>query len=239
MNNGIPTTIVPLIEAWKTPQVGLDEVPRWKKYIDKGEGVRRQNSLQHSLSITILVAIMRARLRIYLPFLDWLLVTTAVAIHDVGEGIIKKDTHYIDKTLEGDLAEYLAFRRHYEPLGNGVFSPLHRAFLLQFARKNPEIFPDDARQIMGDLAREHLMEAFMFDAIERWDYLLYAFEQYHERGNKKILVQVLRNNIAAIQDISRNLEGFSTEIWTPELDLWTKNFLRAHEGMWIEQKGEA
>lgn len=240
MNNGIPTALVPLIEAWKTPQVGLDEVPRWKKYRKgKGEGVRRQNSLQHSLSITILVAIMRARLRIYLPFLDWLLVATAVAIHDVGEGIIKKDTHYIDKTVEGDLAEYLAFRRHYEPLGDKVFTPLHRAFLLQFARKNPEIFPDDARQIMADLAGEHLMEAFMFDAIERWDYALYALEQYHERGNEKILVQVLRNNNPAIQELKRCLPGFREEIWTRELDLWTNDFLLAHEGMWIEQKGEA
>jgi hypothetical protein len=238
MNKSIPAALVPLLEAWKTPQVGLDEVSRWSKYIDKDQGVRRQNSLQHSLSITILVPMMKARMRLDQPFLDWLLVMTALSVHDVGEGIIKKDTHYIDKTVEGDLAEYRAFRQRYEPLGDTLFDPLHRAFLLQFARKNPEIFPEDARQIMAGLAKDCFLEALMFDAIERWDYTLYALEQYHERGNEKVLVQVLRNNIAAIDYLIKNLLGFGANIWTREFDLWVKDFLRAHEGMWIEQEGE-
>ncbi len=237
MNNGVPAVLLPHLDAWLTPQVGLDEVPRWKKYIDKDQGVRLQNSLQHSLSITILGSMMMARLRPY-GNIDSGFVVISLALHDVGEGILKKDTLYIDKTAEQDLNEYLAFRRHYEPLGNPVFPVLNEAFLLQFARKSPDIFPEDARQVMTHLAKYYLPEALMFDAVERWDYVLYAIEQYHKRGNEKILVQVLRTQAPLLDQLAKEISGFGEEIWTQEIGSWARAFVIAHEGLWIEQKGE-
>jgi len=203
-----------------------------------------QNSLQHSHAITILGAILVDLLDPYvaycLPYhsLDRNLILTALAIHDVGEGEIKKDTLYIDKTPDGDLEEYFAFRERYARLGPRSFEPLHRAFLLQFTFKDPEVFPPDACHEIQRLGQTHLYEALAFDAIERWDYVLYALEQYHERGNEKILVQTLRNQIPHFERLTEKLPGFSQTIWTQEISLWTNDFLSAHEGEWIEQKGE-
>jgi len=160
-------------------------------------------------------------------------------MHDVGEGILGKDTPYIDKSVDRDLEEYLAFRRCYEVLDPVVFDRLHRAFLLQFAQKNPGTFPEDARRIMAEIVKKFPMETFAFDAIERWDYVLYALEQYHERGNEKILVQVLRNQVKHLNILANELPGFGDEIWTWELASWANVFLKAHEGKWIEQKGVA
>ena len=237
MNNGVPVVLLPLLNAWKTPQVGLDEVLRWKKYVDKDQGTRPQNSLQHSLSITILGSMVIEELRPYVEIDSGLLIT-CLAVHDVGEGILKKDTLYIDKTVEGDLEEYQAFRHQYEPLDRELFDRLHRAFLLQFALKNPRIFPGDAREIMAHLAEEFLLEALMFSAIEQWDYVLYAIEQYHDRGNEKILVQVLRSQIGPLNAFAEEIPGFKAKIWTPEISSWATSFLVPYEGKWIEQKGE-
>lgn len=237
MNNGVPSAYLPLLDAWRAPQVGLPEVLRWKKYIEKDQGVRPQNSLQHSHAITLLGAMVVEQLRPYVQ-LDFGLLMTALAVHDVGEGEIGKDTLYIDKTTAGDLEEYSAFCHRYEPLGGLVFDLLHRAFLLQFALKNPECFPPTARALMREIAGVNRMEALAFDAVERWDYLLYALEQYHERGNEKILVQTLRGQIGHLNRLADDLPGFGKAIWKKEISVWSGEFLGSHDGKWVEKKGE-
>ncbi len=238
MNNGIPASLLPIIETWKAPQEGMSHVVRWLKYHNDEPGVRRQDSSQHTISIVVLAMIVVAVLRKYIPLDGWLL-TDAFSLHDLGEGECKKDTHYIDKSVTGDLEEYLAFRQRYEFLGPVVFESLHPAFLLQFAAKNPSIFPKDAQRIMADLCRDYPMEILVFDAIERWDYVLYALEQYHERGNEKILTQVLRHQVPHLDVLAVELPGFGVEIWKSEISLWAHDFLKAHEGQWIEQKSAA
>ncbi len=237
MNNSVPSAYLPLLDAWKAPQVGLPEVVRWKKYIDKDQGARLQNSLQHSHAITLLGAMMVGQLHPYVQ-LDSGLLMTALAVHDVGEGEIGKDTLYIDKSTAGDLDEYLAFQRRYEPLGESAFNVLHRAFLLQFALKNPESFPPRARALMCKLAVTNRLEALAFDAVERWDYVLYALEQYRERGNEKILVQTLRHQIGHLNRLSDDLPGFSQAICKKESSVWSAEFLGSHRGKWEERKGE-
>ena len=218
----------PLIAAWKAPQVGLPKVIRWAQYVADGN-VRRQNTLQHSLAITILGAIVIAQISAASAAeLDGELLLTALAIHDEGEGELGRDTLWKDKSTEGDLAEYLAFRKRHEMLGP-AWRSLHVAFLLQFCLKNPSEFPEDAREIMEDLATTHRYEALAFEALEKWDYLLYAFEQYLERGNEKILAEVLRNHVPGFDRLATELPGF-TAIWTPELSAWASSFLKQHEG---------
>ena len=224
----------PLIAAWQAPQVGLPEVVRWAQYVADGN-VRHQNTLQHSLAITILGAMVIAQIRAASAAeLDGELLLTALAIHDEGEGDLGQDTLWKDKSAKGDLAEYLAFRKRYEMLGP-AWRSLHAAFLLQFCLKNPECFPEDAREIMERLSATHRYEALAFEAIENWDYLLYSFEQYLERGNEKILVQVFRNQAPILNRLAAELPGFAA-IWTPELSAWSKNFLARREGCWIEEK---
>ncbi len=226
-----------VLDVWHAGQVGLPEVVRWKKYLEKGGGVRRQDSLQHSFSITLLARMLIEKLRPHVA-LDGELLLTASLVHDFGEGEIRKDTLFIDKNAEGDLREYSAFAARFMQLPNELFEPFCRAFLLQFALKNPENFPPAARTIMRALAQEKRMEALAFEALEYWDYLLYALEQYRTHGNAKILAQTLRNVISPLRKLAVLLPGFSAEVFTEEVDDWCLGFMRICDGRWIEQKGE-
>ena len=228
-----------IIDVIKSGQVGLSTVIRWSKYDkEEGGGVRIQNSLQHSYSIALLGKMLIHKLRDYVT-LDEPLLITALLVHDHGEGEINKDTHYIDKSVDGDLDEYLAFTQRYSALGKSQFEEFQKAFLLQFALKNPSCFPEQSRKIMEQLEQHKLLECNAFDAVERWDYLLYAIEQFEERGNKKVLVQTLRNQIPHLNRLAEvALPGFGAEIWTTQMRLWCQNFVSEHDGQWIEQKGE-
>jgi hypothetical protein len=235
----LPANLIPLIEAWQTPQTGLASVARWAKYRKGEPGVRHQDSLQHSFSIVLLGMMVLAQLRKHGNNLTEELILKALAVHDIGEGEIQRDTHYIDKNPDGDIAEYLAFRERYVKLDPVVFNELHRAFLLQFASKTPwDGFPPDARVILNNIRQYFHMEILTFEAIERWDYVLYAFEQYHERQNAKILVQVLRNQMRHLDLLAQLIPGFREADWTYELEQWCMAFVDQHIGLWIEQKGE-
>jgi hypothetical protein len=171
--------------------------------------------------------------------LDRGLLMTALAVHDLGEGETGKDTLYIDKSIEGDLEEYQAFLRRYKLSKKGpMFNYLHRAFLLQFALANPQNFPLSARALMSGIAITNRLEAMVFDVVERWDYVLYAVEQYYERGNEKILVQTLRHQIPHLNRLSNELPGFGEKIWTKEISIWATELLKDCDGKYEEQKGE-
>src|SRR3989338_2259237 len=109
------SSLEPIIEVWKNVQINLPEVIRWKKYTEKWGG-RKQNSLQHTESIVLLGITVLEKLKSYVK-LDNSLLISALAVHDIGEGEIKRDTAYVDKSQAGDLEEYLAFRKRHEPLG--------------------------------------------------------------------------------------------------------------------------
>ena len=228
-----------MMDVWKSGQVGLPKVRRWSKYVDdaKHGGARLQNSLEHSYCIVILGGIVCAKLRRY-SVIDERLVMLALHVHDHGEGEIGMDTLYVDKSIEGDLQEYTAFRKRYDQLEPYIFRDFHRAFLLQFALKNTDPFPPDARELMGELANIHRLEALAFQAIEYLDYLVFALEQFEERGNRKILVQVLRNTVPHLDRLAEDLVGFRAEIWTPVMREWCAGWLMEYQDQWIEQKGE-
>ena len=235
MKNTLPTDVRVLIDLWESPQRKLPKVIRWKKYLAEKPGVRKQNSLQHSHSITMLGIMMVGLLRPFIKLNEGILIS-ALAVHDVGEGEIGEDTHYIDKSVSGDLREYRAFRETYGVLDKAAFKNLHHAFLLQFARKNPKEFPDDARAIMTTLYRKYKFEAIAFDAIERWDYVLFAIEQYLRRENRKVLVQTLRNQAPHLDRLANELPGFGETVWTNTLSAWCAEFMLSLNGRWEETK---
>jgi 5'-deoxynucleotidase YfbR-like HD superfamily hydrolase len=226
-------SLYPIIDAWKSPQVKLQGVVRWRKYLNKA---RRQNTLQHSHSITLLGIMVLAELRSFID-LDEALVLSALALHDVGEGEVGSDTLYIDKTKHGDVNEYLAFRNLYREMKPGVLFSLKKAFLLQFCLSDYSEFPEEAQRIMDSLKKEKKFEALAFEAIERLDYILYAVEQW-ENGNQKILVQTLRHQLEKIDSLAENLPGFR-KIWTKKISVWSENFLEQNQGLWIEEKSKA
>ena len=90
----IPPEIRDIIDVWKAPQLNLPAVVRWEKYLKEEPGIREQNSLEHSHSLSLLGSILVSRLQLERS-IDFGLLMTALVIHDVGEGEIGEDTHYI------------------------------------------------------------------------------------------------------------------------------------------------
>jgi hypothetical protein len=225
--------------VWLSGQVALPQVARWSKYHkENGQKMTRlQNSLQHSYSIPLLGKIVCYKLRPYVS-LDEALLQNALLIHDHGEGEILRDTHYIDKNEEGDLEEYLAFVRCYSMLPKNLFEEFNEAFLLQFAMKNPLSFPEEARSLMTFLAIKCKSECLAFDAVERWDYVLYALEQFLVYDNTKILVQTMRHQAPHLDRLTKELPGFGEQIWTTSTRSCFSNLLEDFKYSWIEQKGE-
>ncbi len=235
-----PATDLPwsnIRDVWLSGQLDLRKVVRWGKYLNDLPELRSQDSLQHSYSLLILGAILLSKLSRHVP-LNGELILSALAVHDHGEGELGADTHYIDKTDDGDLNEYLAFRRRFEQLDLETFKRFEDAFLLQFAVRDRDVFPLHARSVMTRLRSRQGMEILAFEAIERWDYVLFAMEQLEELGYNKIMVQVLRNQVPHLDRLAEQLPGFLQEVWTPEAQSWAKELLSRFEGQFIEQKGE-
>lgn len=226
----LPSGIPELVDAWSRPQQSLREVPRWKKYVKRG--TRPQDTLQHSYSFALFAVYIFARLRTHLEF-DENFVLRAVLLHDLGEGEIKVDTLYIDKNHDADIAECDAFLHRF---GNSFGKDGREAFLLQFAVKANRMASYEKE--LCEILRRRPVEVLVFEAIERFDYLLYALEQWIKRGKVKILVQVLRNQAPHLSRLCAVLPDLREVLWTTDLEKWSDAFLDLHQDKWIEQKGE-
>lgn len=208
-----------------TAQIIFKGVYRWSRL---GKGVRRQDVLQHSYSITILSRIISEKLSYHIG-LDKDLITTAFLVHDHGEGELKRDICQGNKNKNGnddDLCEYLAFIKRYEKLEPEVFYIFHRAFLLQFCLKDHKDFPQYAIDTMEELAVVNYFEALTFRAIELFEYLLYAMEQDKKGNRPGLLLEVYDSNFSELEEIMKKLPGFSEEIWTEEVSAFFEAYLR-------------
>lgn len=201
-------------EILQESQTIFKGIYRWGVY---GNSVRKQNDLQHSFSITILASIFMAKISLYNRPIDQALVLNAFLIHDYGEGLLGRDICLTDKVKNDDLDEYLAFVNRYSALDKTVFNQFHRAYLLQYAidKERPD-FPLAAQEIMSSLRGNHMLEVYIFRAVETWEYILYALEQ-HQNGHKTILAEVMGNAKQRISCLADNLPGFKEAIWTREI----------------------
>lgn len=200
-------------DVWLTTQVIFRGVHRWSRYKDKG--VRTQDVLQHSYSITVLAKIFALKITPYIPHFNHDLLLTAFLLHDHGEGELKRDICFDQKGNGDDLDEYNAFVRRYSSLDENVFLSLERAYLLQYALKDKPEFPMRTKLIMEHLAIDNYYEALAFETVELWDYLLYAFEQVENGCDPMILSEVSRNHWERLNDLAKLLPGLSETIWTP------------------------
>jgi len=152
------------------------------------------------------------------PFvkLDELLLTRCIEHHDEPEGVLGTDVPVGLKQVSDDLIEYLIFEELYKPLGPVVWTELQRPFLLQFCLDIPECFPEDAREIMSQLAKENLHDALFFQGVQMYDYLFYAFECFAEHGIAEIMDDVSANQVPKLDKIASQLPGFRKVVWTEE-----------------------
>lgn len=226
----LPSSFLREIDVWTSGQTMLPKVLRWKKYLDQPpSGVRPQNTLQHSYSLALLMSLALGRLRTYHPQLDEPLLLLAALIHDHGEGELGSDTHYIDKSATGDQAELRMFEMRFMRLSRSDFARCLQAFLLQFAARDTfGEFPTNTQAILRMLSQKRMPEALIFEGIERYDYVLYAAEQYQRRGNTIVMVQVLRNQVARLDRIAELVPGFGLVVWSPEIRTWASAVLERH-----------
>ncbi len=212
-----PATHSALLSIWSSGQTQLPRVVRWLPFHER-QGTRRQDTLQHTYSLAIFTSVFLERVRPFLAHLDEGLIMQAILLHDHGEGELGRDVLHPNKTGNQDLAEYEAFRKRFQPVKE--FRSLHEAYLLQYSLGDHHHFPDEAQIILRRLAKRKLSEARAFSAIEAFDYLLYAVEQYVELGNKDILAHVLGNVGPRLDNMARLVLGFAEGFWTHEFKDW-------------------
>lgn len=203
-------------DVWFTAQTVFEGVYRWGRF--EQIGMRSQDDLQHSYSVTVLAMIFLEKISPYHTELDQKLVLQSFLVHDHGEGELKRDFCINVKKPIHDVEEYIAFCKRYSQLESSVFSALEKAYLLQHAGlKDNSIFPENTQNILNYLLQNKYYESLCFKAIEVWDYLLYALEQNRNIPDLIILPEVARNQIPVMDYLAQKLPGFKEEIWTPEI----------------------
>lgn len=204
-----------VLEIVTDSQTALSDIYRWGKYADTG--IRKQNDLEHSFSITILASIIMAKICDHTRPIDRQLVLNAFLVHDYGEGLLGRDICLVDKTGHDDIDEYKAFINKFSVLDKRICNQFHRAYLLQYITSERPDFPPEAQAIMEELRENRMLEALIFMAVETLEYILYALEQ-HGNGHKTILAEVLANAEKRIAFLKNNLCGFKEAIWTEEIE---------------------
>jgi len=219
-----------LLTVWGNAQTLPLKVTRWGRYVDADDRLRRQTNLQHCFSVVLLATIVLPRLRSHIDLidgkLDESLVLRAFILHEEGEALLGRDVIWQDKAHIKDLEEYTAFIEQYKALSPFDLKKCQEAFLLQFARKNPECFPVEARCIMRRLFKKSYFEALAFEAIETVDYLLYALECHDDHTDEVVLAHVLRNQIPRLDEFAVLLPGFKVEVWTKKLRKYCREKLK-------------
>jgi hypothetical protein len=214
------------IRRIRSAEVELSNVIRWKKYIPLVQ-CRKQNSLGHSYTITLLGSHFAILLKPYV-LLDANLLITALLTHDLGEMLRSKkgeDILWHNKNANADLEEYNTFLAYFKDMKPTVLREYERAFLLQFAKKDVSCFPDRAKKIMAGLRKEHPSEIAAFQAIEYWEYVLYGLAHYEETKNPLLLLKVLYDHFPIMDRISKELPGFKEEVWTEDIRRWCEKFI--------------
>ncbi len=222
---------------WEKSQFDLHEVIRWKKYLSDGVATEKmvpQSTLQHTLSFSLFsnMAVMLLSPHVEQSSgkpLDEALLQRTFNIHDLGEGLIKRDVLAHEKTAHHDLEEYLAFLENISSLPSQVQQKMKYAFLLQFAIDNPEEFPKDAREMMDEIRDKHYYEMLTFKALERFEYLFYPI--WMEKNHPHLLTWVIRNQLPSYQEFTNMLPGFRQEIFTHSIEKWMYEYLDAHKDL--------
>lgn len=208
--------------------IKMDKVVRWGKYHDNGE-CRKETTFQHSYKASLLATIILDNELNYSSDFNPYIVLKATVIHDLGE-IKEGDTVYIDKTLEGDHREYSFFQSLISALPLDVQKRLDEAYNLQNTGKRG--FGD----VVKEVEKKYSKEAKLFEAIEMYGYLIFAYREHVKDDKEEILVNVLRNQHERLNLVSNHLQGFRTTFYTHEMHDSIVDFLKKYEGKYIEKK---
>lgn len=257
----VPVRLAAMQNWWTAMQIRPREIVRWSRFqsdqfIEKEQarqlfeqsepsaGIRRQSVLQHSYGLAVLFSYVFPLLVRHLSSagqlnLDMGLLFMAFLVHDQGEPLTANgDVQRNVKENSDDVAEWNAFAKTLEAVPDNVSFFQRRAFLLQFCLKSDEDreqFPALARVALEDLKEKKRNEALVFQALELWDYLMYALEQAVELGNAKILYTIMKGDREKEGDwdeylaLCDQLPGYREELMTEEVQAWLEEFFQRYE----------
>lgn len=213
--------------VWLTLQSGQERIIRWSRFLAKFPFLRKQTGHDHRCSIYFLCSSHLVLIRDYVH-LDEALILDCCSVHDEAEGLLMVDVPANIKKDTDDLAEYLAFRDMYHPLGPKIWRAKQMSFLLQTCVNNPECFDNDAREVMSMLAKTKRFEALFFKGIEMLDYLYYAVEG-SDAGAHGLVQEVATHHVHKLDEIAEEVPGFERVVWTPELREHFMGVVSEHE----------
>lgn len=211
-----------MFELWLASQHPLDEVIRFSRFVERNPKLRKQSTLhhQHSVCMAIMPVLFNLKKKYY-PKLNTELMKDAFQLHDLPEGLLlqKNDVSVVSKRAHHDLEEHLAFEQkihHFKDSDPDLYKHFLGSYLLQFAHKKDDylsIFPEEAMDIIHNLRGKYPYEVALFPALEKWEYLFYAYEGYIHHGDEVIWVNVLRHHITELSFFAEEIVGFREEIF--------------------------
>jgi len=219
--------ILELFPIWKLSQIDLSKTIRWKEHLKGNPEMRRQSVLDHTLSFSIVSTIALMLMQPYKK-LNEALLQKAFLIHDLPEGILRRDINAQKKQDEDDRDEFLAFEDKFRHLPDDAYIELRKAYLLQFARRNPDCFPEHARAVMEDIVEKNFYEAVAFEALEKWEYIFYALETSQDQTHPYLFTKVLCDNLPQLQEYAEILPGFREAVFTHEFEGYIKKYLEVN-----------
>lgn len=227
---------VHFLNSWQTLQIGYEKIVRWKDYLKENPNLRRQTNLEHIVSVSFLFDYF-LNFGSLAQFFDRELVRLAIQVHEIGE-IDHGDTLYHNKKKDGHIAElksFLSFLDSMPELGTVNRKRFIESFLLQFATDSSIDFilfglDTNIQDIFEDLKDSRGFEAKVFNALERYDYFLYAFESFQVCKDVVILTHVLRNQKHHLDRYVDEISQFN-KFWTPEIQDFSVEFLKIHKSI--------
>jgi len=204
-----------LFPIWFSAQTNLGAVFRWQNHPQVSQG-RKQSTLAHTVSLAFLGTIALPILQSHNQDLESDLLLASLVIHDFSEGVLNRDILASHKREEDDLQEYLSFREFFRHCAES-WTFCEKAFLLQFVRKPHRCFPNNIQEKIKKIALSNELEAMMFEAIERLDYILYAREHCETSGDNRLLHEVMTRHGPILGQLRSKIRGFE-KIWTPQFE---------------------
>jgi hypothetical protein len=84
---------------------------------------------------------------------------------------------------------------------------------------------------MAELKSTRYREALLFDALERFDYVLYAWEQYQVNNNLWLLVGILLAQMPKLNALCETVPGFRNEFWTSDVRVQMQELVNDYPGL--------
>ena len=205
-----------LMAPWQNAQQPMLEVIRWSQFPSYG-----QTLVEHNSSLPLVVLWVQSRLIQY-EDIDWALLFQTAAVHDHGEPLTGGDENEYTKTPDKERREYEAFSQLISGADQNYRNLLMKAFLLPYVRKQhwwPSFLEAD-RVMVQELAGCRGVEALLFEAVERLDYLASAVMGHRQgiRNDRETMIDhVLGNQVPKLDRLAVEYRPFAEYVWTPRL----------------------